>query len=91
MNKKDLILAVSEKTGQTQKCTAQVIDAALECITDTVAKGDSVTLRGFGVFDARKRAARTVMNLHTKEPIRYPETVVPYFKPGTELKNAVKE
>lgn len=91
MNKKDLILAVSGKTGQTQKCTAQVIETALECIADTVAKGESVTLRGFGTFGTRKRAARTVMNLHTMEPIRSPETVVPYFKPGTDMKNAVKE
>ncbi|WP_181784165.1 HU family DNA-binding protein, partial [Pseudonocardia pini] len=57
MNKTQLVEALAEKLGD-KRTAASAVDAVLEIITDTVGSGGSVTLTGFGVFEARARAAR---------------------------------
>ena len=65
MNKEELVQEVSKKSKVTQKETAEIINALMETIEKTVAKGKKVTLVGFGTFEARKRAARTGRNPQT--------------------------
>ncbi|MBQ9688799.1 HU family DNA-binding protein, partial [bacterium] len=59
MNKEELVQEVAKKAGVTQKEAAEVIGALVETVQTTVAKGQKVTLVGFGTFESRKRAART--------------------------------
>ncbi|MDD4153662.1 MAG: HU family DNA-binding protein, partial [bacterium] len=58
-------------------------------IKDTM-KEEKITLVGFGTFGVKERAARTGINPQTGEKINIAASKVPFFKPGTELRKAVK-
>ncbi|MBB6444057.1 HU family DNA-binding protein [Bacillus benzoevorans] len=90
MNKTELIKAVSEKSELTQKDAAKVLDTVLETITSSLAKDDKVQIIGFGTFEVRERSARKGRNPQTGEEIEIAATKAPAFKPGKELKEAVK-
>lgn len=90
MQKTDFIKAVAERTGVSQKETKQVIDAALDVIAETLAKGEKVTLTGFGTFEVRDRQAREGVNPQTREKIHIPATKTPGFSASSTLKEAVK-
>ena len=89
MNKAELISEVAELTELSKKEVDAVITATLDAIQSALQEGEKVQLVGFGSFEVRKRAARTGRNPKTKEPIEIPESVVPMFKPGKVLKDAV--
>jgi DNA-binding protein HU-beta len=90
MNKDELVKAVAEKTGFTQKDAKACVDAFTAVVTDALKAGDPVTLVGFGTFKVADRAERTGRNPQTKEAIIIPATKVPVFKAGAPLKAAVK-
>ena len=90
MNKSDLIDAIVAQTGQTKIATEQTLSALLETIVDTVVKGDSLTLVGFGTFKAAHRAAREGRNPATGESITIEATTLPKFVPGATFKAKVK-
>lgn len=90
MNKTDLINSISKRAGITKKSSEAALNAMLESITETLAKGDSVKLTGFGTFAVRKRSARKGRNpQNPKEVIHIPETMAPIFKAGQKLKEKV--
>ena len=89
MNKAELINAVAEKAGLSKKDTETVVNATIDVIAGTLADGDKVQLVGFGSFEVKKRAARVGRNPKTKESIETPASVVPVFKAGKALKDAV--
>ena len=89
MNKNDLVEAVSERTGLAKSDAARAVEAVLGAITETLQKGDQVTLTGFGTFVAKTRAARTGRNPRTGEPIAIPASRAPGFKAGKALKDAI--
>ena len=70
MNKEELVKEVSKKAKVSQKAAADVIAATLETVEKTVAKGQKVTLVGFGTFEPRKRAARSGRNPQTGATIK---------------------
>ena len=90
MNKTELVKAVSTQAELTQKDAAKVVDALFETISNTLAKEEKVQLIGFGTFEVRDRAARKGRNPQTGEEIDIAASKVPAFKPGKELKEAVK-
>jgi len=90
VTKADLVDVVAEKVGQTKKLTAQVIDQTLDAIVDALKSGEKVQLIGFGSFEVRKRAARKGVNPRTRKPINIPAKSVPVFRPGKDLRDAVK-
>jgi DNA-binding protein HU-beta len=90
MNKTELIKAVSEKAEITQKDAARVLETMLETITNTLANEDKVQIIGFGTFEVRERSARKGRNPQTGEELEIPASKAPAFKPGKELKDAVK-
>ena len=90
MNKSELIAAVADKAGMTQKDAGACIDATVEVITAALKKNDKVQLVGFGSFETKQRAARTGRNPKTKETIQIAAATVPVFKAGKALKDAVK-
>ena len=91
MNKAELVAAVAEKTGETKKSAEAALNAIVEVITGTLAKGDKVQLVGFGSFEVRKRAARKGRNPQTKEEIKIPASKAPVFKAGKAFKDAVNK
>ena len=91
MNKTELVAAIAEKTDLTKKDAELALTAVVESITEALEKGDKVQLIGFGSFEVKNRAARTGRNPKTKEAIEIPASVVPTFKPGKAMKDAVSK
>lgn len=89
MNKSELINAIAAKADTTQAEAGRVLNALLETVTETLQKGDSVTLVGFGSFEVRQRAERLARNLQTGKPMTIPAKKAPAFKAGKGLKEAV--
>lgn len=90
MNKTDLIAEVAGKTGLTKKDTEKTINALIDNIQGVLAKGDKITLVGFGTFEVKSRAARTGRNPQTGAKIDLPAIKAPVFKAGKALKDAVQ-
>lgn len=90
MNKTELIAAIAEKSGATKKDTEMIVGATFDVIAETLAKGDKVSLIGFGNFEVRERAAREGKNPQTGEKIKIEACKVPAFKAGKSLKDIVK-
>ena len=91
MNKAELINAVAASADCSKKDAEAVITAALDTITAALKDGDKVQLVGFGSFEVKKRAARIGRNPKTKESIEIPASIVPVFKAGKALKDAVSK
>ena len=91
MNKAELINAVAAAAEVSKKDAEAVITATLDAITGALQEGDKVQLVGFGSFEVKKRAARIGRNPKTKESIEIPASVVPVFKAGKALKDAVSK
>ena len=90
MNKTELVKVVAEQAELTQKDAAKAVDALIETISETLAQGEKIQLIGFGTFEVRDRSARKGRNPQTGEEIEIAASKVPAFKPGKELKEAVK-
>lgn len=91
MNKAELIAAVAEKAGITKKDADRIVAATFETIAQSMAQGEKVQVSGFGIFDVKKREARTGRNPRTKETIEIPASTLPTFKPSKTLKDAVSK
>ena len=89
MNKTELIAAVAEKTGLTKKDAERVVAATFETVTETIKKGDKVSISGFGIFEVKTREARVGRNPRTKEEIKIPATKLPAFKASKTLKDTI--
>ena len=90
MNKANLADAVFEKMGGTKKAAEDAVDTVFDSITNSLKKGEDVSVAGFGVFAVKKRAAREARNPRTGETVHVPATTVPKFRAGKSLKEAVK-
>ena len=88
MNKSQLIDALAAHLGD-RRTAASAVDGLLSTIVETVKAGESVSLTGFGVFEARARAARVGRNPRTGQTVAVPAATVPAFRPGTGFKTAV--
>ena len=89
MNKTELIAAVAEKSGLTQKDAERVVNATFETLTESLKKGDKVQISGFGIFETKEREARVGRNPRTKETIQIPASSMPAFKASKTLKDSV--
>lgn len=89
MNRAELISEIAEITGQPKTEVGMTLTGILHSITGALAKGDKVTLVGFGTFERRNRQARTGRNPRTLAPLRIPSSRVPAFRAGQELKDVV--
>ncbi|OGZ96854.1 MAG: DNA-binding protein HU [Candidatus Sungbacteria bacterium RIFCSPLOWO2_02_FULL_54_10] len=90
MNKMGLVEAVNEKIGGTKKSAEDAVEAVFDTITKALSKGEEVGITGFGVFLAKKRAARMGVNPRTGEKVHIGATTTPKFRAGKSLKDAVK-
>ncbi|MCY8235332.1 HU family DNA-binding protein, partial [Priestia endophytica] len=88
--KSELVNAVAAQSELTKQDAAKAVDALFKTISDTLSKEEKIQLIGFGTFEVRERAARTGRNPQTGEEMQIAASKVPAFKPGKELKEAVK-
>lgn len=89
MNKSELIEALATKAELSKAAAGRAVDVLVEEIVTAVAKGDSVTLAGFGTFKSAARAAREGKNPKTGEKIKIAATTVPKFSAGATFKQEV--
>jgi DNA-binding protein HU-beta len=89
MNKAELIEIAAKEADISKAAAGKVVDGIIAAVVKAVAKGDNVTLVGFGTFKSTKRAARTGKNPKTGETIKIPATTVPKFTAGAGFKLAV--
>jgi len=90
MNKKELVAQVAGKIGITKRDIANVIGAFTETITESLSKGEKVTLAGFGTFQVMQRKARRGVNPRTGDEIQIPAKKAPKFAPGKNFRKKVE-
>ena len=91
MNKTELIASVANAAGVTRKDAERIVNATFDTIAAQMAAGERVQVSGFGIFETKQRQARVGRNPLTKEAIEIPASVVPTFKAGKALKDAVSK
>jgi len=89
MRKPDLAAAIADKADISKEKAAEVLNAILDQVQNSVSKGESVSLIGFGTFEKRSRAARTGKNPQTGAAIQIPASNTVAFKAGKALKESV--
>lgn len=89
MNKLELIDAIAAKSGLTKADSTRALDAFMAAVSETLKKGDKITLTGFGTFAVSKRAARDGRNPRTGEIVKIPARNSVSFKAGSKLKDSV--
>jgi DNA-binding protein HU-beta len=90
MNKREFVDAVAENLGTKREDAAKAVEAVLETIQATVAKGEDLTILGFGAFKKKDSPARDGRNPATGEPIKIAAKSVPTFKAGADFKTRVE-
>jgi DNA-binding protein HU-beta len=85
MNKTELIAAMAEKAGLTKVDAGKALNAYVEAVKEQLAKGEKVTLVGFGTFGVSERPARTGRNPRTGAKIKIAAKKTPKFKAGKGL------
>jgi DNA-binding protein HU-beta len=91
MNKGQLIEAVAAEMEVSKAAASRAVDAVICSITNGVKQDDSVTIAGFGSFSKKKRAARSVRNPATGEPMAIRASTTVGFKPAQALKDTMSE
>jgi DNA-binding protein HU-beta len=89
MNKSELVEAIAKAAELTKADAERALNATIDTVVKAVAKGDTVTLVGFGTFKSSKRAARTGRNPATGAAIKIAASTVPRFTAGATFKTAV--
>ncbi len=89
MTQSDLIKDIAERTDTTQKSAKVFLDAFVESVQDSLKRGESVALPGFGTFRVAQRAARAGRNPRTGEPLQVAARKAPVFTAGTALRKSV--
>jgi len=92
MNKAELAQTIASKVGVSKKEAEEMVASFVKIVTSALQNGDTVNIAGFGAFSARTRAGRIGVNpQNPSEKIQIPSVVVPKFKAGKGLKDALKK
>jgi integration host factor subunit beta len=89
MNKSDLIDVLSDKLVQPRKKIEDVVNHVFDMMTETLARGDRIEIRGFGSFVTKDYEPYTGRNPRTGESIKVEPKRLPTFKVGKELRERV--
>ena len=89
MNKTELASSVATRTSVSKATADDVVGAVFATIADALARGEKVSIAGFGTFATRSRAARQGRNPATGESIAIAASTAPSFKAGKTLRDAV--
>ena len=90
LKRKELINRLAQK-GYTKTDSNQILTDVFDTITELLAEGETVMVRGFGTFTSRVRPGRIGANPQTGEIMNVAECVVPKFIAGKVLKRVVRE
>ena len=89
MVKSELIESLAERADITLAKAEEVVDLFFNGVTETLAQGQRVEIRGFGAFTVREYKSYTGRNPKTGEQITVPPKKLPFWKTGQELKQRV--
>ena len=89
MNKGELIKAIADKAGFTQKDAATAYEAFIATVTEALKAGDKVQLVGFGTFEVKDVPAKTGINPQTKDPVEIAACKKPVMKFGKAYKELI--
>ena len=89
MNKTELIEHIAHEADISKATATRALESLLEAVKNSLKKGDSVSLVGFGTFEVTKRAARDGRTPATGAAIKIKAATVPKFRPGKALKDAL--
>jgi len=89
VTKTELVRVAAAKSGASQKAVARILDAVLEAVKEAAARGDRVSLPGFGAFVVVTQAARQVRS-PKGETVDVPARKAVRFRAGKALREAVK-
>ena len=90
MTKRELVMQIAERLGFAQNEVADVVQATLDAIIESLAEGRRLEIRNFGVFEVRTRDSRKGRNPRTGEEVPIEQKRVATFKPGKALKEQVR-
>ena len=92
MTKSELIQAMAQDNPHLyHRDVERIVSTVFDEISDALARGDRVELRGFGAFSVKAPAARVGRNPRTGAAVAVPEKFAPFFKSGKELRQRVNE
>ena len=92
MIKSELVQRISERNPHLYlRDVENIVNAILDEVTEALARGDRVELRGFGAFSVKQREARLGRNPRTGDHVEVSEKFVPFFKTGKELRERLNE
>jgi len=90
VTKRELVIEIADRKGYTQNEVSEIVQAVLDVISESLAKGKRLEIRNFGVFEVKRRDARRGRNPRTGAEVPIPEKRVATFKPGKALKELVE-
>ena len=92
MIKSELVEKIAtENPHLLQRDVERIVATVFEEITEAIATGKRVELRGFGAFSSKKREERVGRNPRTGESVKVEEKYVPFFKTGKNLRKRLNE
>lgn len=91
MTKAEIVNEVAKATGIEKIAVQTVVESFMECVKDSLAKGNPVYLRGFGSFIIKHRAQKAARNITQRTTMTIPEHDIPAFKPAKVFVASVKE
>lgn len=91
MTKAEIVNQIASKTGVDKVVVAQVVEAFMDEVKDSLIEQKNVYLRGFGSFIVKKRAEKVARNISKNVTITIPAHVIPSFKPAKTFVEAVKD
>jgi len=90
MTKKEIVTRIADETNIKQIDVKKVVQMTLDIVIESLAKGETVELRNFGIFKVKSRKARLGRNPKTGTSVQIPEKKVVTFKAGLVMKEKVK-
>jgi len=91
MTKAQLIRELSRKTGVEKNQVEAIVESFMKVVADQVCDKQTISLRGFGIFMPKKRAAKIGRNISKNTPMLVPAHYIPFFKPYEKFSDKVKK
>lgn len=91
MEHKQFIDELQKRTGKDKKEVDKLLSETCRIIKDKCGVMDTLSIQGFGIFEPRKRLERIAVNPATGKRMLIPPKIILSFKPGTIIKNRLKD
>lgn len=91
MNKSELILALADDLKTTNKNAERFLDAFIRIVVGKIQNNEHIALAGFGTFDQKTRAEKTIKHPKTLKPVTVKSARIPVFKPSEKFKDLLNQ